>query len=122
MRSLLATVSEMPSSCDPSRSVVSKTSTYLRSSLPDMFVPVLVLIDLAAHGVGEDLLDLAGHRARVADLAVVDRADRHDLGGCAREEALVGGVEVAADEVRLAVLDAEVARDRAHGVLRDALE
>ena len=46
--------------------------------------------------VGEvGLLDLAGDLARIADLAVVDRADRHDLGRGAGEERLVGEVEVA---------------------------
>src|SRR5688572_6432283 len=120
MRSLSSTVRLMPSSCDPSRRVVSKISTYLRSS--DMFVPVLVLVDLAAHGVVEDLLDLAGDGSGIADLAVVDRTDRHDLGGGAGEERLLRGVEVGADDVGLAVLDAEVAGHRAHRVLRDALE
>src|SRR4051812_31177609 len=121
MRSLSSTVSEMPSSCEPSRSVVSKISTY-RLVSSDMFVPVLVLVDLAAHGIVEDLLDATGHRARVTDLAVVDRADRHDLRGGAGEERLLGGVEVGAHEVGLAVVDAEVASHRANGVLGDALE
>src|SRR4051812_36242158 len=111
MRSLSSTVRLMPSSCEPSRSVVSKTSTNRRVSCScdlsaDMFVPVLVLVDLAAHGVGEDLLDLASDRAGIADLAIVDGADRHDLGGGPREEALVRRVQVAPHEVRLAVLDA----------------
>src|SRR4051794_38800331 len=113
MRSLSSTVRLMPSSCEPSRSVVSNTSTKRRSSLPDMFVPVLVLVDLAAHGVVEDLLDLAGDRTGRADLAVVDGEDRHDLGGGAGEEPLLRGVEVGAHQVRLAVLDAEVAGDGA---------
>src|SRR4051794_31378191 len=105
MRSLSSTVRLMPSSCEPSRSVVSKISTYRRAS-SDMFVPVLVLVDLAAHGVVEDLLDATRDRTGLADLAIVDRRDRHDLRGGAGQEALVRGVEVGAHEVRLAVLDA----------------
>src|SRR5688500_13837661 len=119
MRSLSSTVSEMPSSCDPSRRVVSKICTERCS---DMFVPVLVLIDLPAHRVVEDLLDGTGHGTRLADLAIVDAAHRNDLRRGAREERLVRRVEVGADEVGLAVGVAEVAGDRAHRVLGDALE
>ena len=55
LRSLSSTVSEMPSNCAPSRSVVSKISTggrgpaHVRSV--DMLDPVLVAVDLAADGV-----------------------------------------------------------------------
>src|SRR5688572_28593902 len=87
------------------------TSGTSRSGI-DVLVPVLVAIDLAAHGGEEHFLDLAGDGAGLADLAVVDRADRDDLGGGAREERLVGGVEVGAQDVPGRALDAEVAGDR----------
>src|SRR4051812_33269050 len=102
MRSLSSTVRLMPSSCDPSRRVVSKISTWRRAS-SDMFVPVLVLVDLAAHGVVEDLLDATGDGTGLADLAIVDRCDRNDLRRRAGQEALVRRVEVRAHEVGLAV-------------------
>src|SRR5680860_1554751 len=119
MRSLSSTVREMPSSWLPSRRVVSKISTPLGA---DMLVPILVLVDLAAHGGEVGLLHLPGDRPGLAELAVVDGADRHDLGRGPRQERLLGGVEVAAEDVGLAVLDAEVAGDGAHAVLGDALE
>ena len=87
-----------------------------------MLEPVLVALDLAAHGGEVGLLELAGDLARVADLAVVDRADRHDLGRGAGEERLVGEVEVVAEELLLAHLVPEVARDRHDRVARDARE
>src|SRR3712207_3433247 len=117
----------MPSNCEPSRSVVSNTSTAAghrgsyrgerstagaRSSLlVDMFVPVLVAVHLAAHGGVEGLLDAARDGAGVPQLPVVDRADGHHLGGGARQEGLVRGVEVAAQQVVEAELDAQVAGD-----------
>src|SRR5579863_2782292 len=98
MRSLSSTLSDRPSRCEPSRSVVSKTSTPPSA---DMFDPVLVPVDLPAHGGEVHLLDPSGDGPRVPgpDHPVVDRADGHDLGGGAREERLVGGVEVAAQDV-----------------------
>src|SRR5579862_396150 len=124
MRSLSSTLSDSPSRCEPSRRVVSKTSTP-RSAPPstpctapsaDMFDPVLVAVDLAAHGGEEDLLDAAGDGAglAVAHHPVVDRADGHDLGGGAGQERLVGGVEVAAQDVAGLDVDALVARDGEH--------
>src|SRR3954452_13768838 len=116
MRSLSSTVSEIPSSWLPSRRVVSKTSTasgsVRTSASGDMFQPVLVPVDLALDGREEGLLDLARDRTGLADLAVVDRADRDDLRGGAAEERLVAGVEVAAQDVGLGVVDAEVLGDR----------
>src|SRR5688572_11963081 len=122
MRSLSSTVSEMPSSWAPSRSVVSKISTRsgrpasrsTTGSLTDIVEPVLVLLHLAVHDREVGLLDLAGDLARLADLAVVDRAHRHDLGRGAGEERLVGRIEVAAEQVRLEDLVPEIARDRHH--------
>src|SRR4051795_11317198 len=126
MRSLSSTVRLMPSSWLPSRSVVSKTSTDSGSRTPtplsDMFDPVLVLIDLAAHRREVRLLDRLGHRARLTDHAVVDLPDGNDLGGGASEERLVAHVEVAAQDVADLDAVAEVARDRDHRVPSDAFE
>ena len=60
-------------------------------------------------GGEEDSLELLRDRTRAvgADGAVVDLADRDDLGGRPRVEGLVGRVEVQAREV--AFLDADVA-------------
>src|SRR4029079_15875904 len=116
------TVSEMPSSWLPSRSVVSKISTDRGTSGVDKFQPVLVLVDLAPNGGEEDLQDAARDGTGRADLAVVDRADGHHLGGGAGEEGLVRGVEIAAEDVADLDRIAQVARDRHHRALRDAFE
>src|SRR4051794_34649437 len=125
MRNLSSTVSEMPSSWLPSRRVVSKTSTSsgsVTSASTDMLHPVLVAIDLSADGGEVDLLDGLGHRPRLADQAVVDLADRHHFGGRPRQERLLAHVQVAAENVRDLDLVTQVARDRYHRVLGDALE
>src|SRR5207244_7498643 len=70
MRSLSSTVSEMPSSWLPSRSVVSKISTDRGTSGVDKFQPVLVLVDLTPVGGEEDLLDAAGDGPGSAAFAV----------------------------------------------------
>src|SRR5688572_19861973 len=88
----------------------------------DVLVPVLVAVDLAAHRGEEHFLDLAGDGSWVTDLAIVDGPDGHDLGGGAREEGFVGRVEVGAEDVAGRALDPEVAGDRHHRVLGDALE
>ena len=87
-----------------------------------MLQPVPVALHLAAHDGEVGLLELAGDLTGGADLAVVDRSDRHDLGGGPGEERLVGEVEVAAQQALLAHLVPEVARDRHDGVTRDARE
>src|SRR5438046_7722457 len=87
-----------------------------------MLEPILVAVDLAAHRREVGLLDAAGYGARLADLAVVDRAHGNDLGGSAGEERLLDGVEVAPEQVGLRDLVAQVARDRDHRVARDAFE
>src|SRR5690606_35569003 len=128
-----STVSEMPSNCAPSRSVVSKMSTASGlpggrrlatslASLIDVLQPVLVAVDLTAHGREVRLLDLLGDRPGPAQLAVVDGADRHDLGRGAGEERLVRAVEVGAQDVVDDHLEAEVERDRHDAVAGDALE
>src|SRR5581483_2572509 len=127
MRSLSSTVSEMPSSWLPSRKVVSKTSTDAgsvtsASALSDMFDPVLVSVDLAADGCEVGLLDGLGHRTGLTDHAIVDLTDRHDLGRRPGEKRLVAHVEVAAQDVADLDVVAEVARDRHHRILGDALE
>src|SRR5688572_17197563 len=91
MRSLSSTVREIPSSWLPSRRVVSKISTASgrparTGSSMHVLVPVLVLVDLAPHGLEEHVLDLAGQRPGLAELTLVDRADGHHLGGGAGEE------------------------------------
>src|SRR5206468_4143788 len=75
----------------------------------DMFEPVLVLVDLAPHGGEIGLLHGLGDGPGRGDLAVVDRANGHDLGGGAGEEGLLGQVEVGAQEVGLGHLIALVA-------------
>src|SRR4051794_28492139 len=131
MRSLSSTVREIPSSWLPSRRVVSKTSmdsgrrTSLTSTAAgsvDMFHPVLVLVDLAPDGGEVHVLDGLGYGAGFTDEAVVDLADGDDLRCSAREEGLLAHVQVAAEDVADLDLVAEVARDRHHRVLRDALE
>ena len=56
---------------------------------------------------------MIGPAPAVADRVVVDLADRHELGGGAGEEHLVGEVELGARDVALDHLVAEVAGDRA---------
>src|SRR5437762_8968105 len=121
MRSLSSTVSDTPSTCAPSRSVVSKISTAsgLRS---DIFHPVLVSVAFAADGLAVLLHHGLGHGPGARHRPVVDRADRRDLRGGAAQEDLLGDVQVAAgDEVGTDV-EAEVAGDGHDRALRDALE
>src|SRR5262252_7955991 len=106
MRSLSSTVRLTPSSCEPSRNVVSKTSTafgvrgflsVMASSssslllvptlapLPaagsgDVFDPVLVAIDLTPDRLRVLGGDRRRHRPGAVDLPVVHRVDRADLG------------------------------------------
>ena len=72
----------------PGRQLTCSTQSLYRSTWP-------------AHGRLVDLLDPPGDRPgpAVADDAVVDRPDRHDLGGGAGEERLLGDVEVRAQDV-----------------------
>src|SRR5690242_6741543 len=69
-------------------------------SLGDVFVPVLVAVELASGGLPVELQqafgDLAG--AAGADLAVVHLDQRDELGGGAGEERLVGQVQVRAHQ------------------------
>src|SRR4051794_19383581 len=107
IRSLSSTVSETPSTCAPSRRVVSKISTAagIRS---DMLHPVLVPVDLAAHSLAVFLHDRLRHRARARHVTVVDGADRRDLGGGAAQEDLLGDVQVAAGDVVDPHVEAEI--------------
>src|SRR5947208_6087239 len=88
----------------------------------DILQPVLVALHLTANGGEVRLLERAGDVPTVADLAVVDRADRDHLGGGAGEEGLVGEVEVVAQELLLLHRVAEVAGDGHDRVARDAGE
>src|SRR3954454_12075537 len=105
MRSLSSTVSEMPSSCAPSRSVVSYTSTRAGSgrafvsSLVDMLAPVLVAVGLTADGLGVLGRDGLGLRPGARNGPVVDRVHRAHLGRGAAHEHLLADVEVAAGQV-----------------------
>src|SRR6478735_8756033 len=110
MRSLSSTVRDTPSTCAPSRRVVSKISTAL-GIRSDMFHPVLVPVDLTADGLAVLLHDRLRHRPRAWDGPVVDRADRRHLGGRAAQEDLLGDVEVAAGDVVDPHVEAEVAGD-----------
>src|SRR5205085_3648326 len=60
--------------------------------------------------------------AALADRVVVDLADRRHLGGGAREEELVGAVELAARDVADLDVEAQVLRDGEDRVPRDAGE
>src|SRR5215210_9263100 len=108
MRSLSSTVSEMPSSWAPSRSVVSYTSTSSGALDIYVFQPVFVLVDFAADGGEVGLLDLPGDRSRSpgTDLAVVDRANGHDLGGGPGDERFLARIQIAAQDVADVVLEA----------------
>src|SRR5262245_66663272 len=101
----------MPSNWAPSLRVVSKMSTAVGMSLgtrsSGMFDPVLVLVDLAAHGPAVLLADGQRHRARGGDGAVVDRGHRGHLGRGAAHEHLLGHVQVAAGEVAQRTAQAE---------------
>src|ERR1700694_866056 len=124
MRSLSSTVSEMPSSCEPSRNVVSKISTDSGrvTSFVDMLNPFLVTIDFTSDGARVLLRDRRGHRTGARNLSVVDGVHRADLGGGAADEHLLGDVQVAARQLADADLVTVVARNRHHRALRDALE
>src|SRR5689334_17236045 len=115
MRSLSSTVTETPSSWQPSRSVVSKISTCRAESTAapspatstagappasaDMLAPVLVLVLLAAHGAAVHLRDRLRHRTGAGDEPVVDRVDRTHFGRRPADEQLLGDVQVAPGEV-----------------------
>src|SRR5436305_11262510 len=113
MRSLSSTVSEMPSSCDPSRSVVSKISTASGSvtSFVDMFDPFLVAIDLTANGARVLLRDHRGHRTGTLNRAIVHRIHCADLRGSTAHEHLFSDVEVTARELTESNLVAVIAGD-----------
>src|SRR5690242_17545291 len=90
---------------------------------PDMFVPVLVPVELPTHRGEERLLDLAGDRPRLpvwAHQPVVHGADGHDLGRRPRQEGLVGGVEIGAQDVAHLDVEAEVPGDGHDRALGDA--
>src|SRR5258708_174750 len=126
MRSLSSTVSDKPSSWLPSRKVVSKISTASGSARTsaDIFVPVLVPIDLTANGGEKDVVHPLGDRTGLtgADNTVVDGLDRDDLGGRSAQERLVGGVQIAAQEMADLDVDALVAGDGEHRALRDSFQ
>src|SRR5215207_354534 len=95
MRNLSSTVTDTPSSCVPSRSVVSKIST----ASGNMVHPFLELIVFAPHHLGVAGLDRLGHWAGAGDGSIIHRVHRRDLGRRARHEHLLRQVEVAAGEL-----------------------
>src|SRR5262245_41170625 len=83
------------------------------------------MLVVAAFGDGEEgFLEAAGHRASgaLADGAVIDLADRGDLGGGAGEEDLVGDVELVAGDRLLANIDPLLAQEVDRGGAGDAGE
>ena len=80
-----------------------------------------MLLRPAVDQVEEGLLDLRGDRAATsgADDAPIERLYRRDLGGRAREERLVGDVDVVASESSRDDLVSQFTRERDHRVARD---
>ena len=103
----------MPSPCMPSRRVRVVDDHEVGGGHLDEVVPRRVALRAAVQRVLEDRLDLLGDRPGLAgaDRVVVDLADRRELGGGAGHEDLVGQVELAAGDVALLDLVAEVAGD-----------
>src|SRR5665647_1887608 len=125
---------DMPSCCMPSRRVVSYSCTLCSSngSSPRRGAVTAsafhglhevreLLVASLDDGV-EPLLDATRQRPGLADEVVVDLADRHDLGGRAGEEELVGEHHVAARTRALADLDAHAPGDPHDAVAGDAFE
>src|SRR5436190_509460 len=118
MRSLSSTVSDTPSTWAPSRNVVSNTSTAVGCS--DIFDPILVTVDQAAHDPAVLLHDGLRRRPGARHRPIVDRAHRRDLGGGPTQEDLLGDVQVAAGQVVDANVEAQVLADGHDRALRDA--
>src|SRR5665647_1566246 len=134
MRTFSSTETDMPSCCMPSRRVVSYSCTLCSSngSSPRRGAVTAsafhglhevreLLVTSLDDGV-ELLLDATRQRPGLADEVVVDLADRHDLGGRAGEEELVGEHHVAARKRALADLDAHAPGDPHDAVAGDAFE
>ena len=92
--------------------------------LGDERPPALVTRVRPRHSLEERLLQLLGDRSAlaIANLAVVDLADRRQLGGRAGQEDFVGDVEVVAGERGLDDFEAPVAGDLDDRMARDAVE
>src|SRR5690606_22066418 len=90
----------------------------------DRHEPVAIALVASGDDVEEQRLELLGDgaAASVADPAVVELADRRDLGRRAREEGLVRDVHLVAGDALLDHLDAEVPGDGDHGIAGDAVE
>src|SRR5690606_15717443 len=90
----------------------------------DRAQPLRVAVVAATDHVEEQRLQLLGDRsaAAFADRAVVELADRRDLGGGSGEEGFVGAVHLVARDALLAHLDAEVASQRDDRIPRDPVE
>src|SRR5712692_3556877 len=92
---------------------------------PDIFGPLLVLVDFAPHGSLEDLLDPACHRPRLAILAheaVIDRTDRYHLGCGPGQKRFIRRVQIRPKDMADLGLKTEVPCDGHDRVLGDALE
>src|SRR3954449_5388803 len=86
----------------------------------DVFVPELVLVELAGRRLAEDVEELAGDRTglALAHSTVVDLDERHELSSRPREERLVGEVEIGAVQRALDHLITLIARDRHDRITR----
>jgi len=87
-----------------------------------MLVPFGVFGAVTSDRLEEDFLDGSGNWAWVADFPIVDGTDRYHLSRSAGEESLVGGVEIAPEEVALLVVESQISSDDSHRVLGDALQ
>ena len=86
--------------------------------------PVFELWGFAADDVEEGFLDAIGGVAfgAVADTAVVDLADRGDLGGGAGQEKFIGQVQLVARQRLFLQRDVQLLADAEYRIAGDAVE
>src|SRR5207248_11274294 len=90
--------------------------------LSDMFDPILVLVDFAAHGTPVLFGDGGAHRSGARNRPVVDGVHRAHFRGGPAHEHLLGHVQIATGQLTDAHFVAEISGDRHHRALRDALQ